>query len=655
MKNPLAAAIVATTVCLCQGFATLGWGQEEAFGVQNSISYLQSLAAETRRKIQSFGVDPGMVREGAVRCAVSGAAGCAGYAAARYIENLGKQFDGLAAEADSINPRDPQAQFKLNRIQGQIATINRRIDRIETGVEFTRNTAIGCVAGGPAGCARGAAESAGWFVAEKYAPPGYAKTVAALKAVRGVQKALTEGAIDGVAIPGGAIGKEVARGWEGASLALSREAAVKAVEMASQFDKLPSIPQPIRTAFGGPGGISLSKAAAQRMALNLDVDSAFYRNGVLFLSGKKSKERVDASLFLTAMRLACDSSGDPYFSLDPPDPAAWDEQSELILKLAGRQIKTSHKGGYSFDSFPFSSQKYPALKSELVFRPQWLRDTRFGEIMYEADVLLKEISVGQSVVNPERPFRGKRVPDYVSTLRRSLDMEALDGPEGSDAARNVRGFRLWFDLTTTGDRSNEAASSVIYTNGGVLDLSAIQPRMYVRRHEGGEDLPGSDPANDQVASDVNARTALYAESFDELRELTAVFRAYVAALKVANDNASVCSTVQQLPLSPGEEIEAPLPAYRDAIVHRAVKRTTSGRMLYTRTNMMVSGGIGMRGRRLYETRAIEKETPISTTLRQEVERGVTQPAWERDGRQYVALSIDPREPPPRAPITASSK
>lgn len=401
-----------------------------------------------------------------------------------------------------------------------------------------------------------------------------------------------------------------------------------------------------------PGGISLSKAAAERMALNLDVDSAYYRNGVLFLSGKKSKESVDASLFLTAMRLACDSGGDPYFSLDPPDPASWDEQSELILKSAARQIKSTRKGGYSFDSFPFSSQKYPALKSELVFRPDWLRDTRFGEIMYKADVLLKEISVGQSVVNPGQSFRGKRVPDYVSTLRRSLDMDAPDRAEGSDTARNVRGFRLWFDLTTTGDRSNEAASSVIFTNAGVLDLSAIQPRMYVRRHEGGEDLPGSDPANDQVANDLNARTALYAESFDELRELTGAFRAYVAALKVANDNSTVCSTIQGLALSPGEKIQAPLPAYRDAIVHRAVKRTTSGRIIYTRTNMMVSGGIGMRGRRLYETGAIEKETQISTTLRQEVERGVSQPAWERDGRQYVALDIDPREPPPRVPITA---
>jgi hypothetical protein len=66
-----------------------------------------------------------------------------------------------------------------------------------------------------------------------------------------------------------------------------------------------------------PGGISLSKAAAARTPLNLDLDGAYYKDGEVVLSGRYDPEhRLDAALLLTAIRLACESD-DPYFSLDP--------------------------------------------------------------------------------------------------------------------------------------------------------------------------------------------------------------------------------------------------------------------------------------------------------------------------------------------------
>jgi hypothetical protein len=42
------------------------------------------------------------------------------------------------------------------------------------------------------------------------------------------------------------------------------------------------------------------------------------------------------------------------------------------------------------------------LRSKLVFHPEGLRDTRFGEILYKADVLLKELSSGIPVLVPYR-------------------------------------------------------------------------------------------------------------------------------------------------------------------------------------------------------------------------------------------------------------
>lgn len=397
-----------------------------------------------------------------------------------------------------------------------------------------------------------------------------------------------------------------------------------------------------------PGGVLLSRAAAGQMALDIDIDAAYVDRGTIVLSGRKSRSSIDAALFLTAMRLACERGGDPYFSLDPPDPAAWADQSDRLMSELQEFASARHEAtrtSYSVLNVPLSPDHFPALKSELVFKPEWLRDTRFGEIMYRADVLLKELSVGVAVVDPGTRFRGDMVPGYISASQYSVEQ----GLAGGFKERGRRGFRLWFDITPTGDRSDETATAVIYTSGAAIDLSDVHPKMFVRRHELGDDLPGGDPALDLLSGQVNANGPTYQEAFDELRALAGVFRAYIAALKIAQANPSTCPAVIGIPFSDREKISKPLPRYRDAMSFVALGSKANRRGGYTMSHFTVQGGVAIQGRKL-SARALEKETPLATILKREVGNGVPQPVWERDDRRYVAFSIDMLPPPRRVPL-----
>src|SRR5262249_39295009 len=141
---------------------------------------------------------------------------------------------------------------------------------------------------------------------------------------------------------------------------------------------------------------------------------------------------IDAALFLTSLRLACESV-DPYFSLDPLEGAAWYREGHEATEAFWKRIEGSFKKQLNIrqkDSqfwiktisakrdypqiWASMESNYPNLKSELVFRPTWLSDTRFGEILYKADVLLKELSGGIPVLEPG-PLRAAKIENYVSS------------------------------------------------------------------------------------------------------------------------------------------------------------------------------------------------------------------------------------------------
>ena len=475
----------------------------------------------------------------------------------------------------------------------------------------------------------------------------------------------------------------------------------------------------------GPGGISLTTAAAERLAFNLDIDSVTVRDGQIVLSGASSTlTSIDAGLFLTAMRLAC-GDADPSFSLDPVDGAAWSEQTQLALKTVWEKLK----GDFSFDdnAGPDAGRnrriqngfdirtisvkrdhpqlwnelraRYPELRAKLVFRPSWVSQTRLGEVLYRADVLLKELTTGVSIVQPAVHLRAAKIDGYVASDQRGA-ARSLVIPERFRKAEGWRGHRLWFDLMPQTGRDSEAGAgienpdthvdrrthpdlyaevarrgfvgtrtprpiekTVFYSHGDVTDLSQIYPKMFVRRHDHvtGRDISGHDPDLDLLSGDVNERTNVYAGAYQELRDLTDVFRAYIAALKIARQDGRVCGQVRGTPLSKGELVEAPLPDTHPTeltiTVARHVWAVNRGRQMLIRSGNSASGGISLRGKEFYPTAIVERQTPIIEEVRRELAGGrPSAPTWKSpSGRQYIAFNLDPREPPPRVPIVATSR
>src|SRR5262249_38550762 len=270
-----------------------------------------------------------------------------------------------------------------------------------------------------------------------------------------------------------------------------------------------------------------------------DIDAIAYRDGQIVISGPESKAtKIDASLFLTSMRLAC-GAGDPFFSLDPVDGAAWQEQSQAAMDVVWKRMQDKIRSGVrgQFEVKTFSVRrdfaslwaeigpKYPELRTRLVFHPEWLSETRFGEILYKADVLLKELTVGVPVVVPGGGMRAANVRDYIAPDKRAAVRGLLVPDQLRERGRPA--YRLWVALTpgagrggpptyenpdaNIDPRSNRALyamlkaqgyidaprpeplqTSAFYGNGGVADLSRVYPKMFILRHDlaSGQDIPG---------------------------------------------------------------------------------------------------------------------------------------------------------------------
>ena len=208
------------------------------------------------------------------------------------------------------------------------------------------------------------------------------------------------------------------------------------------------------------------------MLLNVDLEGLHYANGQIILSGRPSAgATIDAALFLTAMRTACEAT-DPFFSLDPDNGQAWLDQGRASVKLmwdrsrgdftwtpnvpANRGRNASIPDGLTMRTISVRrdmsrawgqvERNYPDLKTRLVFRPDWLRETRMGDILYKADVLLKELTSGVSIVNATSPLRAAKVDGYIAPHMRS----AVGGVFDVNRESEFRGHRLWFDLMPQG-------------------------------------------------------------------------------------------------------------------------------------------------------------------------------------------------------------
>jgi hypothetical protein len=458
-----------------------------------------------------------------------------------------------------------------------------------------------------------------------------------------------------------------------------------------------------------PGGISLSKAAAERMALNINVEVVGYHDGKIVLAGSHdSASSIDAGLFLTSLRLAC-SSYDPSFSLDAVNGAAWVAQGEEASKVVWQRIADTFSGApqatFQIQTVSVNRQypalwaeissQFPELRTRLVFRPDWLRQTRFGEILYKADVLLKELTTGVSIVEPEIPLRANAVPDYISAEQRRTVRDFLSARQLSESG-GFRTSRMWFDLMPDamadqplslqeadnkldrqklpglyallrgrglvgGPDLKPVERTAVNWSGEITELSDVYPTMFVRYHNfsTGQDTAGVDPDLERIARDVDRRTSVYAQAYPELRKLTEIFRAYVANVSMLKQRPEICRAVPAQ-LSDGEKTAEALPEFRPSELTLTVAKyalpNTGGNGWQPMHGSSVSGGISLRGKQFYSQAARQMDTPPISEMRHMLAVDIPAQRWKStsSGREYLAFAVD-GDPPPKVPIVTETR
>jgi hypothetical protein len=465
----------------------------------------------------------------------------------------------------------------------------------------------------------------------------------------------------------------------------------------------PAAPRPAPT----PGGISLSFAAAANLAIKLDLEAFHAEEGRLTFGGREGNAQlVDAPLFMTALRLACERSS-PYMSLDADDGAAWTRSVER----AGDEIWPRIRDDFGYNAalaadakeelkvrsvslrrdypkiWSEMQAKYPALKTRLVFKPDWLAQTRFGEIMYTADVLLKELSSGVPMVKPSKEVRATLVDGYQSSKVREVLRGLVDSVGDIPPERAAHSsYRLWFDIAPDPkENTNEFKPSISMLDGehgkddaslklqelmknagyrdpstramltravavadNSLDLSRVWPQMFVRGHDiaQGKDVRSMNADLIKLAVDVNQRISAYAAKYDELRQLTEVFRLYVAAVAMAERSPDACQSIRGLPLLKTERPAKPLPEFHPTEVTYTVASFTAGtkdgkRRWHYQTSSF-DGGVAIRAANvLGDAKSNPLPTPVTREIADQSKTRFTDPAWQaQSGRGYFALTLD---------------
>lgn len=215
-----------------------------------------------------------------------------------------------------------------------------------------------------------------------------------------------------------------------------------------------------------------------------------------------------------------------------------------------------------------SPREWP--QSELRFYPEWLKNTRYGEILYKADLVLKELS-GILEPNGVLEIEYNRIPwdvyvppikldlfckkgvgsygmrlwfDYTTTIREALGAEELSSVFDRQFMARVALKRKTFHTTTkvsltfcpahNSIKSGESATfrSASYHHNDSFDLQRVHPYMSVRNHEGGQDLPGVSPHYEYASLQVARYTDTIAKQFPEIQQLVNLFRVSLIAWKL---------------------------------------------------------------------------------------------------------------------------
>lgn len=392
-----------------------------------------------------------------------------------------------------------------------------------------------------------------------------------------------------------------------------------------------------------PGGIKFGSVEAERIAVNLDVSAIRYdpARGTLIVSGRRSEHEFGIDLLVTALRLAVERH-DPFFSLDPVQPRDYDAASRQIMDRVEKtwlQTRAGQQrlidGMTALCRWPVGERYYFAPLSQvdpesareilrvrqdfdprekLVFSPAWLSQTRFGDILFRADVAIKSIATGLIYEESDGSLRRVDVPGY--------NLEWL------------------FDDLESGRVNLELDDAVLRMNGGAIDLSQVRPKLVkVHRARGTlEDRPPCERCR-HVVDHFDRTWEQYIRQVPVFAELTMAFRAYVAAKMLVQRHPGLVQRILQIPREQDRGLST---LYRidDPVLWVSVQNgkvtTFPGKPFSVFLGMGAAGGISFNlDRRL---RLADSAEPIDPWVRGTI-LGPSRPYVEEADRGAVLLSF----------------
>jgi hypothetical protein len=301
-----------------------------------------------------------------------------------------------------------------------------------------------------------------------------------------------------------------------------------------------------------PGGIKFCGARAEELANTLDVTSIAFDpvRGRIVLAGPKqgSAQSFDLDVFSDVLLLA-EQEYEPFFSLDPSEPADWDGSLSRITEAMDKKYSTMEiaqkvralcpapvtRGSRTYyyttiEAFDpdlvKEANRGHDITTTVVYSPGWLRYSKVGQILFEADMAIKSVASGffDRAGSIEPAFVWQDDDFNPIWLNRDVSSSAAG--------------RANFELSHTKINESDAR----------IDLAEVHPGLYVTQRKNGtsQDLPPS--TNDVAISKYfDSHWHEFVEHVPEIARLEMVFRAYVAARFLIAHHPGLAARIRAMP------------------------------------------------------------------------------------------------------------
>jgi len=296
-----------------------------------------------------------------------------------------------------------------------------------------------------------------------------------------------------------------------------------------------------------PGGIKFNGDRADALPLPLDVTAIDYdpARGRMVLVGPKSSEVFDLDVFADVLQLATERY-EPFFSLDPSNTEDWDSLGAREFELLrqryqsaddiARRIRAINPKPIEHDGrqyyYATTEQLDPDLAAEarrglditskLVFSPAWLRYSKLGWMLYEADLAIKSVASG--FLN-----RGSIVVPAPSWQIPGFDPEWIHRDQSNAGRAN---FELDDDVP-------------LPRKGTRIDLSKIRPKLDVVERKAGTSIDvGRSERTRAISDHFRDHWQDYAREVPEIGRLMVIYRAYVAARFLVKEHPGLAARIR---------------------------------------------------------------------------------------------------------------